>query len=699
MRPFDFEDDERDEGAQPGDPGAAEGGSGDEEEWQPATWAGRRGSEPEPQAASDAPDAADESPEPPDEFAFSDDDEADDAGGEEDEFGDENEFDAAGDEAPAEPQPTGGNTLETDTVAEADREQARESALSGLRARAAESAARRGGSGAGAAAGVGAAAAARSKPAAGSMPPPSSSPAARIGKTSIDPAAAEQAGPPGGKPPSRRSLWARFAAASAICIFSMAAATAISVLVLLTNVAEGLGDSGELANLGGQLAGVDGGDPQTILILGSDKRTNTPGDPGRSDTTILLRVDPDKQAISLLSIPRDLQVEIPGYEDAGETKFNEAYTLGGPELTLRTVKSVTGLETINHVVNIDFNGFADAVNEIGCVYIDADRRYFVGENDPRDYSAVNIKAGYQRMCGFNALGYVRYRIGDDDLVRAARQQEFLREARQKVPPEVLFEDREDLLQVFTDYTTSDINSGVTLLEFLKTLLKVGSAPINEVHFPATPDPEDPANLVATSEAIETAVDEFMVTEGTPGPPQDPAINDDGDGGSGNGGNGGGGGGDGGDSSEPAGPQLIDSSDSGLANADLLARGKFEPPIYYPTRLLPESSIIDDSRWFPIDGPSDELYYGYKFVVMIEDGTTFPRYYGVSGTTWKDAPILENPSEEREIEGRDYKLYYDGDRLRMIAFETEDAAYWVSNTLTQELTNDEMIAIATGLQER
>ena len=106
-------------------------------------------------------------------------------------------------------------------------------------------------------------------------------------------------------------------------VISMAAATSISILLYLTDIAEGLSDNDTLASLRDQLTEADGGAPQTILIIGSDKRLDTRGDPGRSDTTILLRVDPDKQAIALLSIPRDLKVNIPG---VGVDKFNVAYT-------------------------------------------------------------------------------------------------------------------------------------------------------------------------------------------------------------------------------------------------------------------------------------------------------------------------------------------------------------------------------------
>ena len=180
---------------------------------------------------------------------------------------------------------------------------------------------------------------------------------------------------------------------------------------------------------------------------------------------MLLRVDPDRNAIALFSLPRDLKVEIPGF---GTAKLNEAYAYGGPELTLKTIKELTkvpatdneGLE-INHIVNVDFEGFARAVNAIGCVYVDVDRRYYHSNDETvEDYEEIDIQPGYQALCGFNALDYARYRHTDNDVVRAARQQDFLREARQKVPPEVIFADRKELIDIFTEHTTSDIDSAL-----------------------------------------------------------------------------------------------------------------------------------------------------------------------------------------------------------------------------------------------
>ena len=105
---------------------------------------------------------------------------------------------------------------------------------------------------------------------------------------------------------------------------------------------------------------------------------------------------------------------------------------GGEKLAIETIKEYLDI-AINHVVNVDFNGFYEAVNAIDCVYIDVDRHYY-HSNGIGEYAEIDVPAGYQKLCGFNALKYVRYRHEDNDLVRGARQQDFVREARQRIPP-------------------------------------------------------------------------------------------------------------------------------------------------------------------------------------------------------------------------------------------------------------------------
>ena len=115
-----------------------------------------------------------------------------------------------------------------------------------------------------------------------------------------------------------------------------------------------------IPGLKGALDDVPAGKPQTILVLGSDRRfvDIKQDNPARSDTMMLVRLDPSKEATAVMNIPRDLKVEIP---EVGTDKFNAAYSYGGPKLALRVVKELTGLP-INHVVNVDFLGFVRAVD-------------------------------------------------------------------------------------------------------------------------------------------------------------------------------------------------------------------------------------------------------------------------------------------------------------------------------------------------
>ncbi len=141
-------------------------------------------------------------------------------------------------------------------------------------------------------------------------------------------------------PPKPKRYWWRFTLGSLVIVLVTAAATATSILLYIGSIATALSHHNVYKDkLDRFLSRVHGGEPENILILGSDKRANVKGDPGRSDTTILLRLDPDRNAIAVMSIPRDLKVDIPGY---GTDKFNAAYTYGGPKLTLRVVRGLTG---------------------------------------------------------------------------------------------------------------------------------------------------------------------------------------------------------------------------------------------------------------------------------------------------------------------------------------------------------------------
>lgn len=73
------------------------------------------------------------------------------------------------------------------------------------------------------------------------------------------------------------------------------------------------------------------------------------------------------------------------------------------------------------------------------------------------------------------------------------------------------------------------------------------------------------------------------------------------------------------------------------------------------------------------------------------------YWGIMQTTFTDAPILENPSVERDVDGRSYRFYYADDGLRYLAWQEGDIVIWISNTLQNHLSEDTMIALAASFE--
>jgi LCP family protein required for cell wall assembly len=515
--------------------------------------------------------------------------------------------------------------------------------------------------------------------------------------------------PPSGDhepPPKRKRYWWRFTLASAVIVAVTAAATAASILLYIGSIANALSHNDVLQNKVERfLSQTHGGEPENILIIGSDKRASEPEDPGRSDTTLLLRLDPDKNAIALMSIPRDLKVEIPGY---GTEKFNAAFAYGGPKLTLQVVKELTGLP-INHVVNVDYLGFVRAVDAIDCVYVDVDRRYFhsnAGVGATEEYAEINVQPGYQLLCGKKALQYVRYRHTDTDLVRAARQQDFLSAARQRVPIDQLVLGSNDLIDIFTEYTTSDISDKETMLQVLKLFIASRNAAIKEVHFPAE---LGPSYVYASPQAIGEAVDKFLGIEASGGPRGSLDAGD----------------GEGGASAKknkkgakqppkphlaapkpPGSDGLVPAGEAGELEARSVARKASNGfPVFYPARLPSGAFYVESSSYLHVQDPrvyhfkdtDGKRHAAYRMTLAMElpDGT---HYFGVQGIRgWSDPPILSNPSLTKTIRGREYDIYVDGDRVKMIAWRRGDNVYWISNSLLQALTNDQMVGMARSAQ--
>jgi LCP family protein required for cell wall assembly len=175
------------------------------------------------------------------------------------------------------------------------------------------------------------------------------------------------------------------------------------------------------------------GQAANALVIGYDHRPDDGALPSRSDTVMLMRADPKTDSISLLSFPRDLIVDVKCPDGRGAVdRINSAYAYCGPAGTLETVRNLTGLK-IHYLITVNFQGFRDIVDKLGGVWIDVDRRYLNNnQQGGESYATINLWPGYQRVKGWQALDFVRFRHTDSDLFRLARQQQFVKAVKQAV---------------------------------------------------------------------------------------------------------------------------------------------------------------------------------------------------------------------------------------------------------------------------
>ncbi|HEY6960670.1 MAG TPA: LCP family protein [Gaiellaceae bacterium] len=171
----------------------------------------------------------------------------------------------------------------------------------------------------------------------------------------------------------------------------------------------------------------------TILMLGTDNATNIAARAGdmHSDSIMLLRTDPSHHRLYYLSIPRDLQVPIPGH---GTQKINAAFQIGGAPLALRTIHDFTGL-AIDHVIIVNFGAFRDLINALGGIDVNVPKpirsnRFdcpYATQAQCQRWQGWRFPKGMQHMNGERALIYSRIRENmldpsENDITRGARQQ-------------------------------------------------------------------------------------------------------------------------------------------------------------------------------------------------------------------------------------------------------------------------------------
>lgn len=321
--------------------------------------------------------------------------------------------------------------------------------------------------------------------------------------------------------PRRRRRWPWVAMWAAILIVGAGAGLAVASYQLLDNTLEKASPDIELVQEAQKAVDPDvPGEPVNILLIGSDKRAGKEGagDPGRSDSLILLRMDGDRGFISMLSFPRDLYVNIPG---RGMDKINASFSAGGPAKTIETIKSLTG-QPINYFVNIDFEGFRKLVDQVGGVYLDVDRKYFnknVAGDGIDDYEEIDLKPGYQRLGGEDALDYVRYRHTDSDFARIARQQAFLSELKRQTNRFGNLPEIPAYASIFADNITTNVRSVPRLLGIMEQAITTDKDRIARNSISGTPTMRNGASIVeAPQSEIDAKVEAWLNPEFTQGAP-------------------------------------------------------------------------------------------------------------------------------------------------------------------------------------
>jgi len=442
------------------------------------------------------------------------------------------------------------------------------------------------------------------------------------------------------------------------------------------------------------------GPDTTFIILGSDHRSWVAGSESLSDSMILVRMSPRQNLISIMSVPRDLKVTIPGYP--GYQKINAAYSLGGPKLSIQTVEQNLGV-SINHYVNVGFQGFFQIVQHLGGLYTQVDRRYYnpLGTG----YSPIDLQPGYQILNGNQALAFARFRHTDTDIVRAARQQQIIIDLKRQASEKLGITDVPLLLNTIAGSVETDVHSLSELINIGQFLSGLPHGRIFhttlQVSFDTTPG--DPAYDLASPQQIAQSVYAFMnplavagkqissqtvtthpAAPATPATPKSPAVAATAK------------------QKAAAAAAAANRIPSGLVvssapAAALIGLGRTGLPLLVPSLQDSNSQLdsVEPVRAYTIPGGPNG---GWPSVVEVfANNQQAGSYYDVQETRLPSPPVMQSPTSKIYAGTRTYDLFQDGSVLRYVGFWQNHTWYWVSNTFSGALTPAEMVGIAASLQ--
>jgi len=479
--------------------------------------------------------------------------------------------------------------------------------------------------------------------------------------------------------PPRRAWWmtTRFVLAAVGIVLISGGATAVLALNEVGKLVDALAESRAVKIAPAVLAPTSKGAPETLLLVGNDQRPAPKGNPNgfvipHSNEMLLVRIDPSKPTISMLSIPRELQVTIHPHDAPPDVnRINAAYGIGGAQLMTETIKQVLGI-SVNHVFVLTFKNFRRAVDELGCVYMGVDRRYHhVNEPGGEQYFEINLQPGYQRLCGTEALEFVANRHEDTSLTRDARDQRFLLEAKAEYGGS-LFDNREKFERILGRTVETDLHGTGAVLDLLELLVESESKPVRQVPFNVT---LLPFYDTASEQQIHESVHSFL---GGTAPIQRQRL---------------------GSSPRPgrhvhhAGvprPTLTPTTSAELEHAR--SQAPLLPfPLEYPrARDSFAGAEPDTLRMYAIRDQQGHLHPIYAVAI---DRGQLGQYYDVQGTNWTDPPLLSAPRQTVHVGPRTYEVSYAGEHVRVIAWHEGEAVYWIENTLTNDVSPQAMLAMA------
>ena len=226
----------------------------------------------------------------------------------------------------------------------------------------------------------------------------------------------------------------------------------------------------------------NGEEPINVLLVGGDARGLKKGEIPRSDTMMVASIDPKSGKSAIFSILRDTYVKIPGFKS---DRINVAITLGGPKLAMQTVSEYLGIP-IQYYVYTDFQGFINAVNALGGVEIDVEKRMQYSSKADGPLYDINLQPGLQRLYGQEALQYVRFRHdAQSDFARTERQRKFMKALGEQLEKGTSILKLPKVLNNVSPYVETNMEFG-PLLHFARLAYAVDTTKLQSEQIPPMP---------------------------------------------------------------------------------------------------------------------------------------------------------------------------------------------------------------------